>query len=75
MGQKRLCGLSLMLLNVPIQATLRELIVFISKEHEVEREMQLGESGSVAEGRFDQNSSYTCMEFSNNKHILKIYQG
>lgn len=64
-----------MLLNVPLQATLQELGEFVSKSHEVEREMWLGERGSVAEDKFDQNSSYTCMEFSNNKHNLKIYQG
>lgn len=64
-----------MLLKVPIQAMLRELSEFISKSHEVEREMQLEERGNIAEDRFDQNSSYICMEFSNNKHNLKIYQG
>lgn len=64
-----------MFLNVPLQATLQELGEFVSKSHEVEREMWLGERGSVAEDRFDRNSSYTCMEFSKNKHNLKIYQG
>lgn len=64
-----------MFLNVPIQVTLRELSEFISKSHEVEREIRLGERGSVVEDRFDQNSSYTCMEFSNNKHNFKIYRG